>query len=61
MDDLEKLVQEKLKVVINLIRPSSSADDVLKITQGYRNLVDGENSRTLVGVNPKKKQGADAS
>ena len=61
MDEMEKLVQEKMKIVLNLIRTSSTADDVLKITQGFRNLVEGEFSRTQeIGVKPKKP-GASAS
>jgi len=61
MDEIEKLVQEKMKIVLNLIRTASTADDVLKITQGFRNLVEGEIARTQeTGVKPKKP-GASAS
>jgi hypothetical protein len=62
VDEIEKLVQEKLKIILNLIRTNSTSDDVLKVTQGFRNIVEGEIARTQeVGVKTTKKQGAGAT
>lgn len=38
----EELFEEKLKIVLNLLRTNSTGDEVLKITQGVRNLVDSK-------------------
>ena len=55
MDDL---IEQKTKIVLNLIRTNSTADDVLKITQGFRNIVDGWND--LKEPKPTKNKGASA-
>ena len=39
MDDL---IEEKVKVVLNLIRTNNSADEVLKITQAFVNIANGK-------------------
>jgi hypothetical protein len=38
----EELFEEKLRIVLNLLRTNSTGDEVLKITQGVRNLVDSK-------------------
>lgn len=59
MDELEVLVQDKTRVVLNLIRSNNTADDVLKITQAFRNIVEGENVRKQdSGAKTTRKQGA---
>ena len=35
---MDELIEEKMKVVLNLIRTNNSADDALKITQAVDNL-----------------------
>jgi len=58
---IEELFDEKTKVVLNLIRTNSTADDVLKITQGLRNIVDAKSVHLeLTQGKPPKKQGSNA-
>jgi hypothetical protein len=58
---MNELFEEKLKVVLNLIRTNSSAEDAMKISQAACNLV---HARSTFAVNqeqePKtqKKQGS---
>ena len=46
MDELiDELIEEKMVVVLKLIRTNSTADEVLKITQSFVNLTHGDNNR----------------
>jgi hypothetical protein len=40
---MDKLIEDKLMIVLNLIRTNNTADDVLKITQAFVNLANGRN------------------
>lgn len=55
---MEELIEQKTKIVLNLIRTNCTADDVLKITQGFRNIVDGWND--LKEQKPTRTKGASA-
>lgn len=54
-DDLSKLAEDKMRVVLNLLRTNSTGDDVLKITQGYRNLVEAEDVRNRDSKSTRKQ------
>lgn len=65
---MNELFEEKMKVVLNLIRTNNSADDALKITQAAYNLAQARNNYNLWSPDPipqelktTKKQGAGAS
>ena len=62
---MNDLFEEKMKVVLNLIRTNSTADDAMKITQASQNLANARNAFLL--SNPEtteskttKKSGAGA-
>lgn len=55
---MDKLIEEKMEIVLKLIRTNSTADEVLKITQAFVNLTNGNN---LFQGKSTKKQGAGAS
>ena len=57
-EELEKKIEEKLLVILNLIRTNSTGDDVLKITQGFANVTNGQSN--LLGKMIPRKQGAGA-
>lgn len=65
--DLEKLFEDKMKVILNLIRATSMnnpADEVMKITQAACNLAQARNIFAVnidSEVTPKKRPGASAS
>lgn len=52
---MDKLVQAKTEVVLNLIRTNNKADEALKLTQAFRNMVEGEASRQIALRSPKTK------
>lgn len=59
---IEDLVDEKIAVVLNLIRTNNQPDDVLKITQAFVNITHGSNNRLAQqGAKSTRKQGAGAS
>ena len=41
---MDELIEEKMVIVLKLIRTNSSADEVLKITQAFVNLTHGSNN-----------------
>lgn len=51
---MHELFEEKLKVVLNLIRTNNSAEDALKYTQAVSNLVRAQSD--FVVLSPKPKQ-----
>ena len=55
---MDELIEQKAKIILNLIRTNSTADDVLKITQGFRNIVDGWND--LKEPKPTRTKGGNA-
>ena len=64
---MNELFEEKLKVVLNLIRVNNTADEALKITQATNNLVQARNNYVLCSPDPipqelkqTKKPGASA-
>ena len=62
-EELNALFQEKLKVVLNLIRTNNQPDDALKITQAADNLVRARNSAfsgKLEETKTTRKQGSNA-
>lgn len=60
-EELEKKIEEKLLIILNLIRTNSTGDDVLKITQGFANVTNGKNNLLVEGKTTPRKQGAGAS
>ena len=42
---MDKLIEEKMEIVLKLIRVNNTADEVLKITQAFVNIVNGSNLR----------------
>lgn len=58
---MNELFEEKMKIVLNLIRTNNSADEALKITQAADNLARARNT-FAVDAEPKttKKTGAGA-
>ena len=61
---MNELFEEKLKIVLNLIRTNNTGDEALKITQAADNLVRARNSfapqSTDQELKTTKKQGAGA-
>lgn len=55
---VDELIEEKIKVVLNLIRVNNTADEALKITQAVDNLARARS--TLSETKPTRKQGAGA-
>ncbi len=59
LDELDNLIKDKMKVVLNLIRTNNTEDQALKVSQAFDNLVRGRNG--LDGVTkPTRKQGSNA-
>ena len=60
---MDELFEDKMKVVLNLIRTNNTADDALKITQAAYNLAQARNTFAVLTQEPKtpKKPGASAS
>jgi len=58
-EELEKKIDEKLLVILNLIRTNSTADDVVKLGQGFQYVVNGKIG--LEGKTTTRKQGASAT
>lgn len=56
---VEELFEEKIKVVLNLIRSNNTATDAQQITQGLRNIVDAYVVMRQE-TKPNKKPGAGA-
>jgi hypothetical protein len=54
---VEELIEEKTKVVLNLIRTNNSADEVLKITQAFVNISNGRNLFLSQGKPTRTKGG----
>jgi len=40
---MDEKIDEKIEIVLNLIRTNNSADEVLKITQAFVNIANGRN------------------
>ena len=40
---MDEKIDEKIEIVLNLIRTNNSADEVLKITQAFVNISNGRN------------------
>lgn len=60
---MNELFEEKMKVVLNLIRTNNSADDALKITQAADNLARARNNflePSSTETKTPKRQGAGA-
>lgn len=59
---MDELFEDKMKVVLNLIRTNNTADDALKITQAAYNLAQARNTFAVLTQEPKtpKKQGPNA-
>lgn len=61
---MNELFEEKMKIVLNLIRTNNSADEALKITQAADNLARARNTFSLeqstTEAKPPKKPGAGA-
>lgn len=51
---MDELFEEKMKVVLNLIRTNNTADEALKITQAALNLAQARN--TSAGMKETKKK-----
>ena len=56
---MDKLIEEKTKVVLNLIRTNNKADEALKLTQALVNI---SNARSILSqlAKPTRTKGADA-
>lgn len=59
-EETEKKIEEKMLVVLNLIRTNSTGDDVLKLTQGFVNLTIAKNNLSQETKTTQKKLGAGA-
>lgn len=57
-EELEKKIDEKLLVILNLIRTNSTGLDVVQLAQGFQYIVNGK--VTLEGKATTKKQGSSA-
>jgi hypothetical protein len=57
---VDELIEEKIKVVLNLIRTNNTADDALKITQAVDNLARARNTLSTE-LKTTKKQGSSAT
>ncbi len=53
---MKELFEEKMKVVLNLIRVNSTGDDAMKITQAACNLAQARNTFNLMPETPKTEQ-----
>jgi hypothetical protein len=53
---MDKLIEDKMTIVLNLIRTNNTADEVLKITQAFLNLASGRN--VLEGLKAIRTKGA---
>jgi len=49
---MNELFEEKMKVVLNLIRTNNSAEEALKITQAVDNLARARNTANLLATQP---------
>jgi len=49
---MHELFEEKLKVVLNLIRTNNTAEDALKITQAAGNLARAQNEYAILSPKP---------
>lgn len=56
---MDELIEEKIKVVLNLIRTNNTADDALKITQAVDNLARARNA-LVMEMKTTKKSGTGA-
>lgn len=60
---MNELFEEKMKIVLNLIRTNNTSDEALKVTQAAYNLAQARNSFNLnhptedTETKPPKKQG----
>ena len=63
MDELDELFEDRMKLVLNLLRTNNIADDAMKITQAAYNLAQARNTFSVLTQEPKtpKKPGASAS
>lgn len=57
---MNELIEEKMKVVLNLIRTNNSADDALKITQAMDNLTRAKRSLCEIEMGAKKTRTKEA-
>jgi len=48
-------IDEKIEIVLNLIRTNNSADEVLKITQAFVNITNGRNLLRQQGTTTRKQ------
>lgn len=55
---MDKLIEDKLTVVLNLIRTNNTADEVLKITQAFLNLANGRTCLEQVKLTRTKGAGS---
>lgn len=52
---MDELIEEKMEIVLKLIRTNSSSDEVLKITQAFVNLTNGSNNLLHQQANQKAR------
>ena len=52
---MDELIEEKTKVVLNLIRTNNSADEALKLTQAFRNITEASVIRQQAGKTTRTK------
>ena len=57
---MDEKIDEKIEIVLNLIRTNNSADEVLKITQAFVNNANGRNLLRQQRT-PTRKQGTGAT
>ena len=52
---MDEKIDEKIEIVLNLIRTNNSADEVLKITQAFVNIANGRNLLRQQGTTTRKQ------
>jgi hypothetical protein len=52
---MDEKIDEKIEIVLNLIRTNNSADEVLKITQAFVNITNGRNLLRQQGTTTRKQ------
>ena len=57
---MDELIEEKMVIVLKLIRTNSSADEALKITQAFVNLTHGSGNLLQQGAKTARTKGTGA-
>ena len=55
-EKMDEKIDEKIYVVLNLIRTNNTSDEALKISQAFVNMTLGKNNLALGDVTPKKQR-----